>query len=143
MLPRHVLLSTLELNWAEMSLVEGARSVPASLFARAIEYHVFAMGAPVKSESMEIAPALPRTPPVASQGVKGSKLAWTRIVTVLGKIVPQMLQAVRKTFRRCSPRVVPGLPPTGAAGVVSLKPSPVLSRLIRTKLAACAAMGAI
>ena len=36
----------------------------------------------------------------------------------------QMSAARSKTLRRCCPRVVPGLPPTGAAGVGSLNPSP-------------------
>src|SRR5436189_5580956 len=32
-------------------------------------------------------------------------------------------------MKRCSPSVVPALPPTGATGVVSLKPTPAGSRL--------------
>src|SRR6187401_2711650 len=36
----------------------------------------------------------------------------------------QMSAACRNTFMRCSPSVVPVLPPMGAAGVESLKPTP-------------------
>src|SRR4051812_8944713 len=43
---------------------------------------------------------------------------------------------------RCWPTVVPELPPTGAAGVGSLKPTPSGSVLTRTKLADCAPMEA-
>jgi hypothetical protein len=39
-------------------------------------------------------------------------------------LVSQMFAAYSKTFRRCWPSVVPLLPPTGAVGVGSLKPSP-------------------
>src|SRR4051794_26133069 len=39
---------------------------------------------------------------------------------------------------RCSPTVAPALPPTGVAGVGSLKPTPGRSVLTRTKLAAWA-----
>src|SRR5213082_1183834 len=45
-------------------------------------------------------------------------------------------------MRRCSPTVVPELPPTGVAGVGSLKPAPAGSVLTRMKLAACAPMEA-
>src|SRR5688572_21550351 len=41
-------------------------------------------------------------------------------------------------MRRWSPTVVPGLAPTGAAGVVSLRPTPPGSRLSKETLAACA-----
>src|SRR5688500_14891221 len=39
-------------------------------------------------------------------------------------LASQIAAACRKTLARCWPRVVPGLPPTGAAGVGSLNPTP-------------------
>ena len=132
-----MLLSTSELNRALMSSL-GERSVPASLFASAIEYHVLATSAPLKSDASVTAPALPSTPLVESQGVSGSKLAATRIVTLSGRYAPQMRPAAVNTLMRCWPSVVPGLPPIGDTGVGSLKPSPAPSRLTRTKLAAWA-----
>src|SRR5688572_7209335 len=47
-----------------------------------------------------------------------------RICTLLSSRAAQMLAACWKAIRRCSPRVVPVLPPTGETGVGSLKPTP-------------------
>src|SRR5947209_18391260 len=58
------------------------------------------------------------------------------MVTGLSRIEPQTLAAYWKTFRACWPTVVPGLPPTGAAGVGSLKPTPGALTLTMTMLAA-------
>ncbi len=117
-----MLLSTLELNWAVMSPVPGARSDPESLFPSAIGYHVLAMSAPEKSEITEAAPALPRTPLVESQGVSGSNVASTSMVTWLGRMEPQI-------------RPAPGLPPMGETGVGSLTPSPAPSLFTRRNVA--------
>src|SRR5262245_35806498 len=46
------------------------------------------------------------------------------IVDVLFSCAPQTLAAAWNALRRCWPSVVPGLPPTGAAGVGSLNPTP-------------------
>src|SRR5690349_12194802 len=52
----------------------------------------------------------------------------------------QMSAACRNTFMRCWPSVVPVLPPMGAAGVVSLKPTP--GRLpLTTMILPCANAG--
>jgi hypothetical protein len=56
--------------------------------------------------------------------VNGSIVASTTIVGTLFNCAPQTFAAAWNAFRRCWPRVVPGLPPTGAAGVGSLKPTP-------------------
>src|SRR5215203_2992619 len=56
--------------------------------------------------------------------------------TALSRIEPQTLAANWKAISRCWPTVVPGLPPTGAAGVGSLKPSLGPSPLTMTILAA-------
>src|SRR5262252_6243580 len=106
-----------------MSLWVGSTSPPASLLARAWWYQkpwnsnegLFALTL--------IGPAEPRTPLVALHGVSGSNDAWMLIVTDELKIAPQIAAARLKQFSRCAPIVVPGLPPTGAAGVLSLKPS--------------------
>src|SRR5437867_9965575 len=116
-----------ELNWATMSDVEGSRSSPASLLASAWWYQVFSNGALGKLAWIVLGPALPSTALEPSQS-SGSKFESTRISTLLGSRLPQMLAAYWKTYRRCSPTVVPGLPPTGVAGVGSLNPSPGPSR---------------
>src|SRR5262245_32004613 len=56
-------------------------------------------------------------------------------------MLPQIPAAYWNTKRRCWPIVVPGLPPTGVAGVGSLKPSPVLSALRIVMVAAPALIG--
>jgi hypothetical protein len=48
----------------------------------------------------------------------------------LFSVAPQMFAANWKALRRCSPRVVPGFPPTGATGVLSLNPTPSGSALL-------------
>src|SRR5688572_10315075 len=53
-----------------------------------------------------------------------------------------MLAAWLNAISRCSPRVVPVLPPTGAAGVGSLKPTPGALRLTMTNCAGPATAGA-
>src|SRR5947209_7504920 len=58
------------------------------------------------------------------------------MVTGLSRIEPQTLAANWKTLSACWPRVVPGLPPTGATGVGSLKPTPGALTLTMTMLAA-------
>src|SRR3954470_6339903 len=57
------------------------------------------------------------------------------MVTGLSRIEPQMSAAYWKAISRCWPTVVPGLPPTGAAGVGSLKPTPGALVLTMTMLA--------
>src|SRR5262245_57082087 len=51
------------------------------------------------------------------------------IGTVLGRMPPQIVAAWLNRNRRCAPIVTPGLPPPGALGVASLKPSPAPSLL--------------
>src|SRR5206468_8505403 len=98
-----------------------ATSSPASLLASALGYQVLARGALVKSRQISLAPAEPSVALVAVQD-SGTNEAPMRIVTLLLKVAPQILAAYWKAFRRCWPSVAPGLPPTGAAGVGSLKP---------------------
>src|SRR5262245_56102660 len=64
-------------------------------------------------------------PSVALVGVhaRGKKLAATKISTGLSSVAPQRSAACWKAIRRCCPSVVPVLPPTGARGVGSLKPT--------------------
>src|SRR3954452_2755029 len=59
--------------------------------------------------------------------VMGEKFARMTIGTLDSRMLPQIPAANLNAFRRCSPSVVPGLPPSGAAGVGSLKPSPAAS----------------
>src|SRR5436305_5275815 len=56
--------------------------------------------------------------------------------TGLSRIEPQTFAANWKTLSACWPRVVPGLPPTGATGVGSLKPTPGPLTLTMMMLAA-------
>ena len=79
-------------------------------------------------------PAEPSVALVAVQ-VSGLNAAWIWMVTEDVRIEPQMLAACWKQSRRCWPIVVPELPPTGAAGVGSLKPSPAPSVLMMTIVA--------
>src|SRR5471030_1618821 len=115
------------LKRAMMDSVVGSRFCPASLLARAIGYQVPARGALGKSVNISVGPAAPRVAPFASQGVSGSKFARMTISTLLLRRAAQTAAAALKTLSRCWPRVVPVLPPTGVAGVVSLKPSPAPS----------------
>src|SRR6185369_5259336 len=81
------------------------------------------------------APAEPSTALVALQ-LKLSMVASTLIVTVLVSSAAQRFAAYVNAFRRCAPSVVPALPPTGAAAVASLKPSPAPSLLMTVIVAA-------
>src|ERR1051325_3192922 len=74
-------------------------------------------------------PAAPSTALVALQ-VSGLNCAWMLIGTAEVRMPAQMAAACVKQLSRCWPMVVPGLPPTGAAGVASLNPSPAPSRLM-------------
>ena len=49
---------------------------------------------------------------------------------------PQRSAAYWNAIRRCSPTVVPVLPPTGEAAVLSLNPSPALSLLTMVNVTA-------
>src|SRR5689334_22037007 len=82
-----------------------------------------------------VAPALPSTAPPAVQG-SGVNCALMTIGTGLVRVAPQMLAACVNAIRRCWPRVVPLLPPTGTAGVGSLKPTPGPLMLLITIVAA-------
>src|SRR5664279_1596265 len=62
--------------------------------------------------------------------------------TLLGRRPPQMRAASWKTMRRWAPIVVPVLPPTGVAGVASLKPTPAPSVTTTTRFAAGAGRAA-
>ena len=126
------------LKVAPMSSSSGSRSLPCRALARATGYHVAGRRAPVKSRNALIAPAAPRSAPVALHG-SGSNVALTRIGTALERSPAQMSAARWKAMSRCWPRVVPGFPPTGATGVGSLKPSPGLSLLITVMTAASTA----
>src|SRR5215510_5196349 len=111
-----------------MSSLPGSRSVPARLLARATAYQVADSGAPAKSRKSAFGAAAPRTAEVMLQGSE-SKLAPTEIGSLLLSKAPQMSAACWMAFSRWAPSVVPGLPPTGATAVGSLKPSPAPSRL--------------
>src|SRR5262245_33134640 len=106
-----------------MSLVPGARSEPASLLASACGYQVPANGALVKSRTSVLAPAEPSVALTAEQ-LSGSIEASTVTATALLRRAPHRSAAYWKAIRRCAPRVVPALPPTGLTGVASLNPSP-------------------
>ena len=68
--------------------------------------------------------------PLVGLQASGENCAPRKIGTSLCNSAPQLCAATAKTLRRCSPRVVPGLPPTGATAVVSLSPTPGPSRLL-------------
>ena len=73
---------------------------------------------------------------VLSVQPSASQLARIVIVGPLFSVAPQMFAAVWAAFNRCWPRVVPGFPPTGATGVVSLNPTPGAS-LFKIATVAC------
>src|SRR5262245_43342082 len=106
----------LVLNWALMSLLVASTSVPACLFASAAWYQVFGNSNAGLFALTLSGPAEPRTAAVALQE---SGLNAARMLMVTGdvRIEPQIAAAWLKQLSRCSPIVVPGLPPTGAAGV--------------------------
>src|SRR5262249_16385485 len=112
-----------ELNLARIPGVAGSRFVPKIAEACALLYQVPGNGAPVKSRKTSVGPALPKTAEAAVQ-VRGSKVERIRVVGRLFRVEAEMLAANWNALRRCWPSVVPGLPPTGATGVGSLKPTP-------------------
>src|SRR5687768_14670209 len=59
--------------------------------------------------------------------------------TALLSVAPHLAAAAWNAISRCSPSVVPVLPPTGAAGVPSLKPTPAALPLTMTMVAAALA----
>src|ERR1044071_1488264 len=120
----------------------GAGSAPASLLASATGYQVFACCAPGKLEKIRIVPAEPSTADVAVQ-VSGSTDAASLISARLSSVAPQTSAANWKAIRRCCPTVVPGLPPIGAAGVGSLKPTPSALKLTIVIVALADARGAV
>ena len=123
------------LNWANTSSVPGSRSTPAKALASACGYQVAGCGALVKSRCTVSGPAEPSRAEAEPQS-SGSKLAAMRISTSLCRTAPQIEAAYWKAFSRCAPRVTPGLPPTGATAVGSLKPSPAPSSLTTVTVAA-------
>ncbi len=118
------------------SVVESS-TVPVSLSASARAYHVPGSGAFGKFATDDVAAVEPRTADVELHD-SGWKLASTLIVTLLGRIEPQIRATSWKTIIRCWPTVVPVFPPTGVAGVVSLKPWPAASFEMTTIVAAAA-----
>src|SRR5205823_2112474 len=120
---RQPVLPRFELKFATMSDSRGSRSLPALELASATGYQVLPWGAPVKSASRAIGAAAPSTALVASQS-SGVNEASITIGTGLLSEAAQTVAAYWNAISRCSPRVVPGLPPTGVAGVGSLKPTP-------------------
>src|SRR4051812_28888066 len=101
--------------------------------ASAAWYHVSAASAlpPLAGgmfEKYHSAFAAPSTADVELHG-NGVKNAMTRMGCVLCSVPPHFWAAAWNTLSACWPTVVPGLPPTGAAGVGSLKPSPAGSPL--------------
>src|SRR3954462_12468640 len=98
-----------------MASVAGARSTPASLFASACTYQVLLSIAPGKSACTVTEPELPRVADEPLQN-RGSNVALITIGTVLVRAAPHRSAAYCRATRRCSPSVVPGLPPTGVAG---------------------------
>src|SRR4051812_37025750 len=113
----------LELKLAWMSALSVSRSSPANALARAIGMMVLGTGYCGPASALS-GPARPRTPLLASQGVSGANCAEILISTLSCSVAPQTSAARLNTLSACSPLVVPGLPPTGATGVGSLKPTP-------------------
>ncbi len=116
----------------------GARSPPAILLASATGYQVLRSSACGKLPKTWIVDAAPSVPVVAAQG-RDWKADWMLIVTGLSRIPPQRSAAYWKAMSRCWPTVVPELPPTGVAGVGSLKPAPGMLVLTMTISAAAKA----
>src|SRR5689334_2959211 len=111
-------------------------SLPASALARAVGYQVPANGAFGKFRATLTGDAAPRVPAVSVQ-LSASQLARIVIVGPLVSVAPQIFAAVWKAISRCCPRVVPPFPPTGVAGVGSLKPFPAASTSFRITMLAC------
>src|SRR5262245_4298315 len=118
----------------------GSTSCPARLLASACEVQVFTNSEPGNVPFggllawMKMVPALPSVAAVALHA-SGSNEDRMVMVTLLSSVAPQMSAANWKAFRRCCPSVVPGLPPTGATGVGSLKPTPAGLMLTMTMVA--------
>src|SRR5713101_5555804 len=119
---RQLTLPRFELKFARMSSALRTRSLPARLLPRATAYQVEGNSAPGKSLTIWVGPADPRTAVVASHW-RAVKLAWIRISTGVSSRWAQISAAAWNAISRCWPIVVPGFPPTGAAGVGSLKPT--------------------
>src|SRR4051812_23171911 len=110
---------------------KGFKSRPARLFASEEPYQVKGNSgpgktltvSPSKSDQMKVMPVEPSTPEVGVQE-RGSSDARMRISTGESRVFDQSLAASLNAFMRCSPSVVPLLPPTGTAGVGSLNPIP-------------------
>src|ERR1041385_5522101 len=118
---RHPGCPRLTLNRARICGVVGSICAPNSLLASATEYQVFGNGK-IADENTCVAPALPSVAALALQ----ESAAHAASITIVGtevRFAPQMLAAAWKTFSRCCPSVVPGLPPIGATGVGSLNPT--------------------
>src|ERR1051326_9169778 len=88
----------------------GLESLPDSALARAAGYQVAGNGAFGKFCRKLTGEAAPRVPEVVLQP-SASQLARIVIVGPLFNDAPQTFAANWKAFRRCWPRVVPGLPP--------------------------------
>src|SRR6185369_9248398 len=85
------------------------------------------------------APVEASTAPVALQ-LRGPKVTSMRTGANDFKLRAHRLAARASTLRRCSPRVVPVFPPTGATGVGSFRPTFGPSRLTRTTWACGSAL---
>lgn len=128
------------LNLALISGLATFESLPDSALPRAALYHVSVNGAFAKFPRRLTVDADPRVPVVAVQP-SASQLARTVIVGPLVSVAPQMFAANWKAFSRCWPRVVPGFPPTGGTGVVSLNPTPAASTSFRITTVDCPYVG--
>src|SRR3569623_653769 len=130
-------VSTLLLNFAEISLSVLLILALRRASSRLAGYQVLARNGPAALLSeKKVGPALPSTPLPPPQGASGAKFAPTWMTSLLLSRAPHSEAAVWNRIRRCAPRVVPGLPPSGLFGVGSLKPSPGPSRFTITTTAA-------
>src|SRR3546814_6278432 len=93
-----------------MSMKPGSRSAPEIASASAELYQVSATMPGAKSENTNVAPAEPST-----FGPSGLNCAPTKTGWSLTSTEPHRSAANWATIRRCSPSVVPGLPPSGVA----------------------------
>src|SRR5262249_15250476 len=111
------------LKRARISGFAASRSLPASLLASAPLYQKPGNVALGKSRKIAMEPAEPRTAEFVLH-VRGTQVEAIVTVWLLVRVAPQIFAAAWKALRRCWPSVVPGLPPTGATTVGSLKPWP-------------------
>ena len=120
----------------------GSRSTPARLLASATGYHVAACGAPAKSRKTVSGPggAEERAHAVARQ--RPELRADADLDAAVDERFPHAERVLRTRSARCWPSVVPGLPPTGAAGVGSLNPSAGPSRFTSVIVVAAASHAA-